>query len=249
MKILLIFFFSHWFLSLFFHTFFLHRYASHGMVVMNKFWERFFYLCTWLTMGSSFLVPRAYAVMHRKHHRCSDTEHDPHSPHFFKNVLGMMLETGRIYGNLVRYPMYLEKTFPDLYGNLPTWELLDRIGNNRWVRSIFGIMYTFVYIHVILQLETAPWYMFFLLPVHYLMGPVQGAMVNWIGHKYGYRNYDIADKSHNAEPWGMFLLGELHQNNHHKYPTSLSFAKKWFEFDVAYPFIKLLSFLKVIKIA
>jgi stearoyl-CoA desaturase (delta-9 desaturase) len=186
--------------------------------------------------------------MHRKHHQFSDTEHDPHSPHFFEDVLGMMLETGRIYGNLVRYPAYLKKTFPDLYNNLPTWELLDRIGDNRWVRIMFGVIYTFVYIHVILQLGAAPWYMFFLLPVHYLMGPIQGATVNWVGHKYGYRNYNLNDKSHNAEPLGVFLLGELHQNNHHQYPHSLSFAKKWFEFDLAYPFIKLLSFLRVIKI-
>ena len=81
-----IFFILHWFLSLFSQTFFLHRYAAHKMFTMNKFWERFFYLFTFITQGSSFLNPRAYAVMHRMHHAYSDTEKDPHSPHYFKSM-------------------------------------------------------------------------------------------------------------------------------------------------------------------
>ncbi|HJY23269.1 MAG TPA: hypothetical protein VJ279_10310, partial [Hanamia sp.] len=83
MTAILIFFFCHWFFSLFFHSFFLHRFASHKMFTTSKNWERAFYLMTWFTQGSSYLVPRAYAVMHRMHHAYSDTEKDPHSPHFF----------------------------------------------------------------------------------------------------------------------------------------------------------------------
>lgn len=40
--IILLFFLLHWFLSLFSQTFFLHRYASHKMFKMNRFWEKFF---------------------------------------------------------------------------------------------------------------------------------------------------------------------------------------------------------------
>ncbi|MCS6833869.1 MAG: acyl-CoA desaturase, partial [Flammeovirgaceae bacterium] len=40
----LIFLVTHWYLSLFSQTFFLHRYAAHALFKMNKFWERFFYL-------------------------------------------------------------------------------------------------------------------------------------------------------------------------------------------------------------
>ncbi len=92
-----IFFLIHWFLSLFSQTFFLHRYAAHKMFTMNKFWERFFYLFTFITQGSSFLNPRAYAVMHRMHHAYSDTEKDPHSPHYFKSMFRMMSRTYDIY--------------------------------------------------------------------------------------------------------------------------------------------------------
>src|SRR3982751_2725192 len=94
---ILLFFFLHWFLSLFFHSFFLHRYASHQMYTTSKRTEKTFYFLTWFAQGSSFLVPRAYAVMHRMHHTYSDTEKDPHSPHFFKDVWHMMIHTKEIY--------------------------------------------------------------------------------------------------------------------------------------------------------
>ena len=90
---ILLFFSLHWFFSLFFHSFFLHRYASHKMYTTSKGWEKTFYLLTWFFQGSSYLVPRAYAVMHRMHHTYSDTEQDPHSPHFVKDVIGMMRHT------------------------------------------------------------------------------------------------------------------------------------------------------------
>ncbi|MFW1410844.1 hypothetical protein ACEWAY_23205, partial [Vibrio parahaemolyticus] len=57
------------------------------------------------------------------------------------------------------------------------------------------------------------WYL--LLPIHFLMGPIQGAIVNWCGHKYGYSNFENGDHSKNTSPWGILLMGELFQNNHH----------------------------------
>jgi stearoyl-CoA desaturase (delta-9 desaturase) len=82
--IIFLFLILHWYLSLFGQTFFLHRYGAHKMFTMNKFWEKFFYLFAWITQGSSYLNPRAYAILHRMHHAYSDTEKDPHTPHFFQ---------------------------------------------------------------------------------------------------------------------------------------------------------------------
>src|SRR5215471_14574367 len=98
---IVIFFIAHWFLSMFTQTFFLHRYASHRMFVLSRFAERCFYLMTFAAQGTSFLVPRAYAVVHRMHHAYSDTEQDPHSPHFFTNPLRMMWQTKLVYAALV----------------------------------------------------------------------------------------------------------------------------------------------------
>lgn len=227
MTAILIFFFAHWFLSLFFHTFFLHRFASHQMYTTSKFWEKTFYFLTWLTQGSSFLVPRAYAVMHRMHHEYSDTEKDPHSPHFFKDIFQMMWHTAKIYQGFITGERLPDKQFTREY--LPVWPALDRIGYSWVSRLAFGLSYIAFYVAFA---PSAWWYL--LLPIHFLMGPIQGAIVNWFGHKLGYSNYKNGDHSKNSTPWGVFLLGELFQNNHHAAKDNANFARRWFEFDLTY---------------
>jgi|ERR1044072_866581 stearoyl-CoA desaturase (delta-9 desaturase) len=238
---ILIFFGVHWFFSLFFHTFFLHRYASHQMYTASKGWERVFYFSTWFFQGSSYLVPRAYGVMHRMHHEYSDTEHDPHSPHFFKDVWTMMVQTRKLYNSFLTRNNVPDAKFTE--EPLPEWRSLDRFGDHILTRVVFGLSYIAFYV------AFAPsWIWFLLLPIHFLMGPVQGAVVNWCGHKYGYSNFNNNDHSRNTSPWGILLLGELFQNNHHMYKDSPNFAKKWFEFDPTYPVMKLMNFVGIIKL-
>lgn len=241
MVAILIFFGAHWFLSLFFHTFFLHRYGSHQMYTCSKPVERFFYFCTWFFQGSSYLNPRAYGIMHRMHHEFSDTEKDPHSPHFFKDVWHMMLQTRLIYNDFVKGKTTPEARFME--DPLPEWRALDKFGDSNYVRIAWMALYISFYV------AFAPsfwWYL--LLPIHFLMGPIQGATVNWCGHKYGYRNYDNFDQSKNTSPWGILLLGELFQNNHHMHKDSANFAKKWYEFDPTYPVMKTMHWLHIIRL-
>ena len=75
----------HWYLSLFFQTIFLHRYASHNMFKMTPFVEKVFYFLTFLFQGSSFLHPAAYGVMHKRHHALSF--HNPNTPELHTNSL------------------------------------------------------------------------------------------------------------------------------------------------------------------
>lgn len=238
--IILYFFLAHWFLSLFCQTFFLHRYASHKMFTTNKFWERFFYFLTFFFQGSSFLNPRAYAIMHRMHHAYSDTEKDPHSPHFFKDVWSMMIQTKNMYVDYATHKVQPEKAFD---GDYPEWPALDKIADMWIVRLLFAAGYIAFYV------AFAPSYWWFLLlPIEFLMGPVQGAIVNWCGHKYGYSNFDNEDHSKNTLPWDFLLLGELFQNNHHKSANSPNFAKRWFEIDPTYPVVRFLHFVGIIKL-
>jgi stearoyl-CoA desaturase (delta-9 desaturase) len=237
---ILIFFLVHWFLSLFCQTFFLHRYASHKMFTTSKGWERFFYFLTFITQGSSFLNPRAYAIMHRMHHAYSDTEKDPHSPHFFKDVWSMTIQTKNLYVAYVKHKIEPEDAFK---GNYPEWPLIDKIGDSWITRILFGLGYVAFYI----AFAPSLWW-FLLLPVQFFMGPVQGAIVNWCGHKYGYSNFDNGDHSKNTTPFDFFLLGELFQNNHHKSPNSPKFAKRWFEFDPTYPVMLVFNKLGIIKL-
>jgi stearoyl-CoA desaturase (delta-9 desaturase) len=83
-----------------------------------------------------------------------------------------------------------------------------------------------------------------------MMGPIHGAIVNWCGHKYGYRNFETtqSDKSRNTLIFDFVTMGELFQNNHHKFGMSPNFAARKFEIDPTYPVIKLLAWLKIVDL-
>ncbi|PWJ58889.1 stearoyl-CoA desaturase (delta-9 desaturase) [Dyadobacter jejuensis] len=244
MYIVLAVFAVHWYLSLFCQTFFLHRYSAHKMFIMSKPWERFFYLLTYLSQGSSYLSPRAYAILHRMHHAFSDTERDPHSPHHTKNVFTMMWETKDIYNAVLNRKRVIEAQFER---NYPEWNLIERLGDSWISRVVWGLLYIAFYLVAFFYLDMH-WAFFFLIPIHLLMGPIHGAIVNWSGHKYGYQNFDNQDKSKNSLIFDFLMMGELFQNNHHKRPNSINFGSKWFEIDPTYPVIKLLNRLKIIEI-
>lgn len=211
---------------------------------MHPVTEKIFYFCTWFFQGSSFLNPRAYAVMHRMHHDFSDTEQDPHSPHFFKDIFQMMIHTKRIYNDFLTGKRTPDSKYCE---DLPTWPGLDKFGDYWLVRVSWGLIYSAIYLTIIYSQDLSYWWLL-MLPIHFLIGPVQGAIVNWCGHKYGYANFNNGDKSKNTEVWGLLLLGELFQNNHHKFPESINFAKKWFEFDPTYLVLKILHALGIIQL-
>jgi stearoyl-CoA desaturase (delta-9 desaturase) len=228
----------HWYTSLFCQTFFLHRYSAHGMFKLSHFMDRFFYLLTYITQGPSFLNPRAYALLHQAHHKYSDTEMDPHSPHIYTSLKKMMLKTYHDYHSLVKNPIGMRTDH-----HYPTWPALDKFAQT-YAHTFFWIaLYAFAYQYI----ATEWWHWGFLI-IHLLMGPIQGAIVNWFGHKLGYRNYDMPDKSTNSLPVDILLMGELYQNNHHRHPMKLNFASRWFEWDPTYPIIGLMKLFRLIRI-
>src|SRR2546425_1386133 len=94
---IIVIFAAHWVMSAFFQSSFHHRYASHRMFTMGPLAERVWHGLTYLVQGSSYLSPRAYAIMHREHHAYSDTARDPHAPGFFSNAFTMMWTTAKHY--------------------------------------------------------------------------------------------------------------------------------------------------------
>ena len=207
---------------------------------MNPFWEKFWYVYTWVLQGSSYLNARAYAILHRMHHAYSDTEKDPHTPHFFKEVFSMMWHTRKVYNGVLAGTWEVEEKF---LKNYPVYPKVDKIADSWFSRIGFGLAYVVFY-----YFFATEWWMFLFLPIHFLMGPIQGAVVNWAGHKYGYRNYPEKDHSKNTLIIDFLMLGELFQNNHHHAGARPNFAFKWWEFDPVCPVIKFMNWIGMIKL-
>lgn len=240
MLAILIFFVLHWYLSLFAQTFFHHRYAAHRAFTMSKGWEKFFFLYSYITQGSSYMSPRVYGILHRMHHAYTDTELDPHSPAYDKNLLSMMWRTSYTYVQIMKNKLSIEERF---LKNIPEHNWLDRWGNTWYSRILWSGVYTWFYIAFA---PSAWWYI--LIPVHILMGPIHGMIINWFAHKYGEVNFETDNTSKNLFKVDLLMLGEGYHNNHHKFPSRSNFAAKRGEFDPVYPVIALLHKLKIIRL-
>ena len=178
--------------------------------------------------------------MHRKHHEHSDTDKDPHSPVSFNNWFKFMYKTRDEYAS------FIDKVNDGDYKDksLPRWPLIEKVGDSYISRIGFVLLYVSIY------LIFAPTYwLLFLIPIHILMGPIHGFIVNWFGHKHGYRNFKkLHDNSKNTLFIDFLMMGELYQNNHHKFPTKTNFAFRWFEFDIGFFIIKILDKLRIVNI-
>ncbi|WP_343693242.1 acyl-CoA desaturase [Chitinophaga sp.] len=238
--VIFIFFATVWYLSLFAQTFFQHRYAAHGAFTMSKSWERFFFIFTYITQGSSYMSPRTYAIMHRLHHAHTDTELDPHSPSNSPNIFSMMWDTRTVYQQILHKRVQVEDRYTK---NLPIWTGFDKFANSGLSRLMWVVGYTLFFV----AFATSP-YQYVLLPIVISMGAFHGAIVNWFAHKYGYINFKLKNTAMNLLFVDVLMLGESYHNNHHKYPSSTNFGQRWHEIDPVYYIIKVLSFIKVITI-
>ena len=119
--------------------------------------------------------------------------------------------------------------------------IIDRLGQSWVMRILWGAGYGLFYV----AFATHAW-QFALVPLHWLMGPIHGAIVNWCGHRYGYKNFDNGDQSRNTLILDFLTVGELFQNNHHKFGQSPNFAVRWFEIDPTYQVMRVLAWLGII---
>ncbi len=234
------FFIAHWYLSLFSQTFFLHRYAAHAMFSMSKFWERFFFIFTFITQGSNYLSAYGYGVMHRLHHAFADTEQDPHSPKYSRNIFDMMWKTAKLYTQITYKKANIEERFTR---NVPEWLKFDLFAGHILTR----IAWTAGYVAIYYFLATA-WWQWLLLPITLIMAPVHGAIINWFAHKVGYRKYEVNNTSTNFLPIDFLMMGESYHNNHHHNDRSPNFGERWHELDPTYFIIKVLNRLGVIQL-
>lgn len=238
--VIIIFIIAHWYASLFFQTIFLHRYAAHSMFEMNRLWERTFFIGTWISQGTSYLNPFAYAYMHRMHQMHTEQANDPHSPNHSSNIFKFMLSTYRYYSLVKNKEITLQN---GVNKNIPRWIAFEKISESWVSRILWASVYILIYL-----LYAPNIYWFAMLPLHFFMSPIHGAIINWFSHKIGYRNFKQNNDSTNLFPIEILLGGEALHNNHHAKPWKANFASKWYEFDPSYFAMKILHSFRIIKL-
>ncbi len=238
--IIFLFLILHWYLSLFFQSFFHHRYAAHGVCSMSKGWEKFFFIGCFISQGSSYISARSYGLMHRMHHAHTDEHEDPHSPHYSPNMFSLLLKTRNHYHDIYKGKIEVEKKFEK---DLPEWAGFDKHAHTWYARVAWALIYIGFYIAFATE-----WWMWLLLPVTFAMGALQGLAINWWAHKFGYENYKLTNTSKNILPVDLLFIGEAYHNNHHKYPGRPNNATRWFEIDITYQIMRVMHFFKIISI-
>jgi len=240
MGIIIGFFIAHWYGSLFFQTLFHHRYSAHRAFTMNKFTEKVFFVLSWIFMGSNYLSPYGYGIMHRMHHAFADTPEDPHSPKYDESLFKMMWKTKTIYSAITNKKYPVEPRFLE---EVPEWPLFDWFARSWVSRLMWGTLYTLVYWNFATEL-----WMWIFLPLQFALAPIHGAIINWFAHKYGYRNFEVGDTSRNFLPLDFLMLGESYHNNHHKNSSRANFGIRWHELDPTYYAIWLFDKMGILKL-
>ena len=70
--------------------------------------------------------------------------------------------------------------------------------------------------------------------------------INSLCHRFGHRRYETADDSRNNVWLALLTLGEGWHNNHHHYPVAARQGFYWWEIDLTYYGLRVLSWLGII---
>jgi stearoyl-CoA desaturase (Delta-9 desaturase) len=239
-----IFFICHFYLAIFMQTAFYHRYASHQHFTMSKFWERVFFVVSWLVHGVGYLSATAYGVMHKLHHAYADKERDPHSSLSSNSMFEMYLVTNRSYVNILKKKVPVE---PYFYNNVPVWPAFDKMATSKYSRMFWLVVYVMGYWFFAPNI-----YCWLLLPFHLLIAPITGVAINWFAHQpdgaTSYTHFEQNNRSVNVLPFDFIFMGEAYHNNHHANPRSANLGYKWYEVDIGYILIYTLSIVGVTKL-
>ena len=211
-------------------TIYLHRCQAHRALELHPLISHFFRFWLWLTTG---MVTKEWAAIHRKHHAKCETPDDPHSPQVYG--INRVLWLGVF--------LYVKESYNK--------ETLERYGHGTpddWIERNLYARFATTGVVLLLAVDM------------FLFGIVSGALIwatqiawipfwaagviNGVGHFFGYRNYDdVPDASKNIVPWGILIGGEELHNNHHAFASSAKLSNKWYEFDIGWLYICILSSL------
>ena len=214
-------------------TLYLHRGQAHRGIKFHPVLEHFMRFWLWLTTG---MITKQWVAIHRKHHKDTDIEGDPHSPVIFG------LHTVLFKGALLYHRASKNFATMEAYGAGTPDDWIER--NVYTPHSRLGILLMLV-IDLVLF---GPWGLV-VWGVQMIWIPFWAAgVINGLGHWFGYRNHDTNDHSTNIIPWGVIIGGEELHNNHHKNPASAKLSDQSWEFDIGWMWLTLFRNLKLARL-
>jgi len=202
-----------------------HRQLSHRSFESPKWFEYLLACCGSLAIECG---PIGWVSAHRHHHANCDKELDPHSPMdgFWWSHVGWMLDPctpARLKDmnnvkDLSRQKFYrvMGRTYL-LHSVILPFFGLHAMGG--WPYVIWGFC---VRTAVVWNLTWA---------------------VNSCAHIWGYQSFKGDDVSMNNWVLGILAFGDGWHHNHHTFPRSCRHGLKWYEFDLNWYIIKLLSLI------
>jgi fatty-acid desaturase len=203
-----------------------HRLLAHRSFAVPHWLERILTTIGALAMQGG---PIKWIAQHRIHHSNPDTDKDPHTSlngFFFCHVGWTLVKQPKFDSpailrkfardiNSDSYYRWLDTTMGQLLPQLILGLLLFSIGGLSMI--LWGICVRMVLVY------HATW------------------CVNSATHFFGYRNYDVNDRSRNTWWVALITFGEGWHNNHHAHQHFAEAGHKWWEFDPTMKVIQLLS--------
>jgi len=203
-----------------------HRYFSHRTFKTSRWFQ--FVMAFWAQTSSQKGV-LWWAAHHRNHHKYSDLPWDVHSPiqrGFWYSHVGWLNDRGTEVTHYNRIPDLTK--FPELMWLNKYW-LVPPITLGVVVYLLLGwsgLLIGFALSTVLL------WHGTF--------------TINSLSHVFGRRRFATEDTSRNNWLLALLTLGEGWHNNHHHYMSSTRQGFYWWEIDIAYYFLKALSWLGIV---
>ncbi len=209
-----------------------HRLLTHRSFQTPKVVE---YLLTILGCLANQGGPLAWAATHRVHHARSDAEGDPHSP-----------RDGAWWSHLFWW-MCWDKSWDGPAAQQQYAKDLGKDPMHRFLQGchfllpllLAGVLFLLGELWAGVGLAWVVWGIFVRTTLIYHAT----WLVNSATHMWGYRSHATNDDSTNL--WWVALLsfGEGWHNNHHAFQRSARHGLRWWEFDVTYLMIRLLSYV------
>jgi fatty-acid desaturase len=207
-----------------------HRLLTHRSFQTSRFVE---YGLTVLGSLANQGGPLQWVAVHRIHHQHSDADGDPHSPRdgvWWAHLLWWMPHD-QVLDEPARYERYVLDLARD-----PVHRFLQRC-HILLPLTLAGLLFGLGQLWGGVGLSWVVWGIFVRTALLYHAT----WLVNSATHLCGYRTYRTRDRSTNLWWVALLSLGEGWHNNHHAFPRSARHGLRWWELDLTYGVIRLLS--------